>query len=134
MYRIMQSLERESNTSSQPGAAPKPAAQADQTTSSFGMTGIDNAGTTETPVDTPTSNAATASTAARRSNPRKYLLYRPSYAQIALYLATCFKDISDSSALLLYISADGSKRQSQTNGTLRPLPSFLHASPTPFPF
>jgi hypothetical protein len=43
-------------------------------------------------------------------------LYRPSFAQIALYLATCFKDISDNSALLLYISADGSKRQSQSNG------------------
>ena len=46
----------------------------------------------------------------KRSNPHKYLLYRPTFAQLCLYLATCFKDISDSSALLLYVSADGAKK------------------------
>jgi hypothetical protein len=46
----------------------------------------------------------------KRSNPHKYLLYRPTFAQLYLYLATCFKDISDSSALLLYVSADGAKK------------------------
>lgn len=101
MYRIMQSLEREPPTlglNRPPGATP-----ADQTTSGFGMTGIEN-------------NGEEDRQQARRSNPRKYLLYRPSFAQIALYLATCFKDISENSAMLLYLSADGSKRNSASLG------------------
>ena len=95
----MQSLERETSSS----VSDKPSAQVDQTTSAFGMAGIEGADDEKSP---------------RRSNPRKYLLYRPSFAQISLYLATCFKDISENSAMLLYISADGTKRQSATNGTL----------------
>jgi hypothetical protein len=46
----------------------------------------------------------------KRINPHKYLLYRPTFAQLYLYLATAFKDISESSAFLLYISADGAKK------------------------
>ncbi|KAJ1566687.1 hypothetical protein HK096_000681, partial [Nowakowskiella sp. JEL0078] len=46
----------------------------------------------------------------KRSNPHKYLLYRPTFAQLMVYIAIAFKDITDNSALLLYISADGSKR------------------------
>jgi hypothetical protein len=45
----------------------------------------------------------------RKNNPRKYLLYQPQITQLLLYLATCFKDISDSCCILLYISADGPK-------------------------
>jgi hypothetical protein len=51
----------------------------------------------------------------KRSNPRKYLLYRPTFAQLMLYIATCFKDINENSALLLYVSADGSKRLSHNS-------------------
>jgi Protein SCAI len=36
------------------------------------------------------------------------MLYRPSFAQIQMFLATCFKDLSENSSILLYISADGS--------------------------
>ena len=46
----------------------------------------------------------------KRANPHKYLLYRPTFAQLYLYLTTAFKDISESSAFLLYISADGAKK------------------------
>ena len=46
----------------------------------------------------------------KRANPHKYLLYRPTFAQLYLYLCTAFKDISESSAFLLYISADGAKK------------------------
>lgn len=46
----------------------------------------------------------------KRINPHKYLLYRPTFAQLYLYLSTAFKDISESSAFLLYISADGAKK------------------------
>ncbi|KAG4099605.1 hypothetical protein H8356DRAFT_1076203 [Neocallimastix lanati (nom. inval.)] len=45
----------------------------------------------------------------RRINPHKYLLHRPSFGQLMLYITTAFKEISDNSALLLYLSADGVK-------------------------
>lgn len=51
----------------------------------------------------------------KRTNPHKYLLYRPTFAQLYLYLSTAFKDISESSAFLLYISADGAKKDVKSN-------------------
>jgi len=45
----------------------------------------------------------------RRINPHKYLLHRPSFGQLMLYITTAFKEISDNSALLLFLSADGVK-------------------------
>jgi hypothetical protein len=45
----------------------------------------------------------------RRINPHKYLLHKPSFGQLMLYITTAFKEISDNSALLLYLSADGVK-------------------------
>ncbi|KAI8368679.1 protein SCAI [Choanephora cucurbitarum] len=42
-----------------------------------------------------------------RSNPHKYLLYRPSLTQLLVYISTAFKDTGDHAALLLYLSADG---------------------------
>lgn len=47
------------------------------------------------------------------SNPRKYLLYRPTISQLLLYISTSFKQLGDSSAMLLYLSADGSKCKSK---------------------
>ena len=44
---------------------------------------------------------------AKGANPHKYLLYRPSLSQLMVYISTAFKDTSDTSALLLYLSADG---------------------------
>jgi hypothetical protein len=99
MYRVLQSLEREPSTNGGWGKE-KQTQQQDPTTSGVGMTGIDS----KDAKDQDESQL-------RRTNPRKYLLYRPTFAQLLLYIATCFKDISENSALLLYISADGSKRQ-----------------------
>lgn len=48
------------------------------------------------------------------SNPHKYLLYRPSLSQLMVYISTAFKDTSDTSALLLYLSADGCAYPDQT--------------------
>jgi len=45
----------------------------------------------------------------RRINPHKYLLHKPSFGQLMLYITTAFKEISENSALLLYLSADGVK-------------------------
>ena len=76
--------------------------------------------------------------ASRRVNPHKYLLYRPTFSQLLVYIATAFKviiwpnlfpvnsniwiylfgfiiskEINENSALLLYISADGAKRSNE---------------------
>jgi len=52
----------------------------------------------------------------RRINPHKYLLHRPSFGQLMLYITTAFKEISDNSALLLYLSADGVKHILKNDG------------------
>ncbi|KAM3588973.1 hypothetical protein VKS41_001404 [Umbelopsis sp. WA50703] len=48
---------------------------------------------------------------AKRVNPHKYLLHRPALSQLMVYISTAFKDISDTSAMLLYLSADGLSKQ-----------------------
>ena len=94
MYRMLQSLEREP-------------IQPTSTSTSTTMNGT-NANTTV--------GGATGATGEeesipnKRTNPHKYLLYRPTFAQLYLYISTCFKDINDQSALLLYLSADGAKK------------------------
>ncbi|CAF0939890.1 unnamed protein product [Didymodactylos carnosus] len=42
-----------------------------------------------------------------RYNPHKYLLYKPTFSQLYVYLASAFKELPSNGALLLYISADG---------------------------
>ena len=44
----------------------------------------------------------------RRENPHKYLLYRPTLAQLFVFLASGYKELPPNGALLLYLSADGS--------------------------
>ncbi|XP_014285736.1 protein SCAI isoform X2 [Halyomorpha halys] len=43
----------------------------------------------------------------KRENPHKYLLYKPTFSQIMVFLASGFKELPANGALLLYISADG---------------------------
>jgi len=45
----------------------------------------------------------------KRSNPHKFLLYRPSFSQLLVFLSTAFKELHDNNVLLLYVSADGLK-------------------------
>ena len=42
-----------------------------------------------------------------RSNPHKYLLYKPTFSQIYAFTASAFKELPSHGTLLLYISADG---------------------------
>lgn len=137
MYRMLQSLEREpfvlhpsvaaatKNKSTETSDKTKEASKDEQ--------GNPAAGTT-TNTTAATSSAATASRPAgastnahstshiqttsekmlKRSNPHKYLLYRPSLSQLLVYISTAFKDTSDNSALLLYLSADGCAYPDQT--------------------
>lgn len=93
MYRMLQSLERE------------PSAPLSIKTNNTEAVAVPNEGAT----------SDENSTTAKRVNPHKYLLYRPTFAQLYLYISTSFKDISDSSALLIYLSADGAKKAFKAN-------------------
>ncbi|KAI8979535.1 hypothetical protein BDF20DRAFT_870179 [Mycotypha africana] len=113
MYRMLQSLEREPSTSHPSVAATTSKVDAassnkkDTTTSSK----EDAFNTSTAKAAFSSSNAVNVSNAAeksvRRSNPHKYLLYRPSLSQLMVYISTAFKDTNDNSALFLYLSADG---------------------------
>ena len=43
----------------------------------------------------------------KRDNPHKYLLYKPTFSQLFTFLASGFKELPPTGAMLLYISADG---------------------------
>ena len=43
----------------------------------------------------------------KRDNPHKYLLYKPTFSQLYTFLASGFKELPPTGAMLLYISADG---------------------------
>ncbi|XP_035758979.1 protein SCAI isoform X6 [Egretta garzetta] len=44
---------------------------------------------------------------ARRENPHKYLLYKPTFSQLYTFLAASFKELPANSVLLIYLSATG---------------------------
>ncbi|KAJ3035830.1 hypothetical protein HDV00_003365 [Rhizophlyctis rosea] len=99
MYRILQSLERE--PTNQTGGIRPPSDQPPLSEKKEGEGAAEDGATT--------AGGAGDKSTTRRSNPQKYLLYRPTFAQLMLFVATAFKDMSDASAMLLYLSADGSK-------------------------
>ena len=43
----------------------------------------------------------------KRENPHKYLLYKPTFSQLFTFLASGFKELPPTGAMLLYLSADG---------------------------
>ncbi|KAF9950696.1 hypothetical protein BGZ72_007687 [Mortierella alpina] len=122
MYRILQSLERE--TSQIRGSSEPPAK--DTVTSAVaaavaGGTAAENnspsAPIKEEPAEESSISQRRNATekGSKRTNPHKYLLYRPTLSQLMVYLATAFKEVSSDSALLIYISADGLKRTAPDN-------------------
>uniref|UniRef100_A0A1I8HEB9 Protein SCAI n=1 Tax=Macrostomum lignano TaxID=282301 RepID=A0A1I8HEB9_9PLAT len=52
---------------------------------------------------------SSASASSRRENPHKYLLYKPSLAQLNAFLASGFKELPADGVLMLYLSADGDR-------------------------
>ncbi|XP_031433281.1 protein SCAI isoform X2 [Clupea harengus] len=44
---------------------------------------------------------------AKRENPHKYLLYKPTFSQLYTFLSASFKELPANSALLVYLSASG---------------------------
>ncbi|XP_074654987.1 protein SCAI-like isoform X2 [Tubulanus polymorphus] len=49
----------------------------------------------------------------KRDNPHKYLLYKPTFSQLNAFLASGFKELPPNAAMLLYVSADGSIRNTK---------------------
>lgn len=43
----------------------------------------------------------------KRDNPHKYLLYRPTFSQLFVFLSSGFKELPANGVLLLYLSSDG---------------------------
>lgn len=80
MYRMLQSLEREpSSQIAASGGGGGVAATVDGNKKDDGAaSGGDDSG-------------SAADKNSRRSNPHKYLLYRPTFAQLMLYISTAFK-------------------------------------------
>ncbi|KAI7888173.1 protein SCAI, partial [Mucor mucedo] len=97
MYRMLQSLEREP-FNVHPSATLKKSVDTNTTEKKEGVVLKEDQNTANN----------------NRSNPHKYLLYRPSLSQLMVYISTAFKDTSDGSALLLYLSADGCVYPDQT--------------------
>ncbi|KAG0265785.1 hypothetical protein DFQ27_000358 [Actinomortierella ambigua] len=118
MYRMLQSLERESTVPRAVQDLPAKDAVASAVSAavanaSVGAGHVDsaNASIKDEPSDDGTiAQRRVAERVIRRSNPHKYLLYRPAFSQLMVYLATAFKEVSNDAALLIYISADGSKK------------------------
>ncbi|KAF9094064.1 hypothetical protein BGX23_002558 [Mortierella sp. AD031] len=117
MYRILQSLEREtSQIRGTADAAAKEAVPSAVAAAVSGATAVDNGSNPtikeESVEETVSAQRRITDKPPKRANPHKYLLYRPTLSQLMVYLATAFKEVSGDSAMLIYLSADGSKRSS----------------------
>ncbi|CAG8819045.1 43683_t:CDS:10 [Gigaspora margarita] len=102
MYHILQSLEREP---APPKSTQPKTPGVENSVGNERVLGKDDASTDEQSNNTPVDKSAS-----RRINPHKYLLHRPTFSQLMVYISTAFKEINENSALLLYLSADGTKR------------------------
>jgi len=51
--------------------------------------------------------AAHSASSFNRVNPHKYLLYKPTFSQLFVFLASGFKELPTNGVILLYLSADG---------------------------
>lgn len=121
MYRILQILEREPNELLQQQQL-KEQQQSLQHQQSFNVSpnhqlygassaavGQSSATKSFNLLSRPTFNAANPNSPNNpKSSPHKYLLFRPTFSQLFLFLASGFKELPQNGVLLLYLSADGS--------------------------
>ncbi|CAO3599910.1 unnamed protein product [Absidia cylindrospora] len=116
MYRMLQSLEREplpSSSSNKIGS--KDLQQPRDHTSTLATEKKDANGPSNanSPINAYSLHHDKAHhSSSKRMNPHKYLLYRPTFTQLLVYIATAFKDTGDNAVMLLYISADGCVNES----------------------
>ena len=52
-------------------------------------------------------NSDNSNRLSKRENPHKYLLYKPTFSQLLVFLSSGFKELPANGVMLLYISADG---------------------------
>lgn len=119
MYRMLQSLEREPFNIHPSTTVTKKSTDMNQIEKKEGTISKEdqntmNSNTKPTGVNTSIHLNGSIDRSNKKSNPHKYLLYRPSLSQLMVYISTAFKDTSDGSALLLYLSADGCAYPDQT--------------------
>lgn len=119
MYRMLQSLEREPFNIHPSTTVTKKSTDMNQIEKKEGTISKEdqntmNSNTKPTGVNTSIHLNGSIDRSNKKSNPHKYLLYRPSLSQLMVYISTAFKDTSDGSALFLYLSADGCAYPDQT--------------------
>jgi hypothetical protein len=114
MYRMLQSLEREPFIAHPKNNHVKPNNDTNDKKELAGKEEYAAKPSTTTSAKIPSAPADKAGGNKRSMNPHKYLLYRPSLSQLLVYISTAFKDTSENSALLLYLSADGFAYTDQT--------------------
>ncbi|KAG0028881.1 hypothetical protein BGZ82_008221 [Podila clonocystis] len=116
MFRILQSLERETpqirGTSVDAGVKASLTSAVSAAVAS-GTEANSTPAVKEETMDDPLSGQRRNDKEKKKPNPHKYLLYRPTLSQLMVYMATAFKEVASDSALLIYLSADGSKRPVQ---------------------
>ncbi|ORZ24556.1 hypothetical protein BCR42DRAFT_446487 [Absidia repens] len=115
MYRMLQSLEREPISSSSNKIGAKDLQHPRDHTSTLATEKKDANGPSN--ANSPTNAYSLQHDkghhgSSKRMNPHKYLLYRPTFTQLLVYIATAFKDTGDNAVMLLYISADGCVNES----------------------
>ncbi|GJJ75156.1 hypothetical protein EMPS_07514 [Entomortierella parvispora] len=118
MYRILQSLERETSQIRATDNGSKDNGLSAVSSATGGVNvdaGLNAPVKDESAEESTVAQRRQSEKSVKRSNPHKYLLYRPTLSQLMVYLATAFKEVSSDSALLIYISADGSKRSVPDN-------------------
>lgn len=111
MFRMIQTLERESRRHEEHTQMSPPPRQSFEKSFSFSSSRGYYGGIPQPYGDNPDKMK-------RGDNPHKYVLYKPSITQILMFLATGFKELPANGALLMYISADGCCPQSKSGNDL----------------
>lgn len=109
MYRILQVLEREPNEQ-QLYNQQQQQLNVSPNHQPYGSGGGNNQNRTKsfTMLTRPNFNNQQNQPGGLRGSPHKYLLFKPSFSQLFLFLASGFKELPQNGVLLLYLSADGS--------------------------
>lgn len=115
MYRMMYALERD----------PASALAASGGSSSSSSTGGNASSGANSGGLTPRSKAK----ALGNSNPKKFLLYRPTVSQVLLYIASAQRELLENGTLLLYVSADGEAAKSSNVSSSSSTPMANHVPP-----
>ena len=101
MFRMLQTLERESLEDvtqifdNSPGNGKVPYQNGDSSNVGIGMCSLDG-------------NMVTPGVLGKRENPHKYLLFKPTFSQLQVFLSSGFKELPANGVMLVYLSANGS--------------------------